>query len=110
MKVLGTTSCGFIVEMGPQEIAQIQGFGSTYHKKYREPVVGWVYNVSDSWDLLEKIRESRETLSRMGLNLKAYADLLTWKETEINEALYRKKIEEDDDDGFRVQKTDIGGK
>jgi hypothetical protein len=95
MKVLGTTSGGFIVEMRTEEINKIRGYSNNYSKGYREAVVGYEYNVSTAWERLENIRVRRDVLKKLSDELRTYADVLIWKEEVINGVL--KKDEEGND-------------
>lgn len=84
MKIIGKTSSGFIVEMSRNEIAKIQGYEDYCSPGFRDPEMGAHVEVSETWRNLRLIRENKKQLSIYAREIRAYADLLEYKEPEIN--------------------------
>lgn len=84
MKVLGKTFSGFIVGMTSSELAKIRGYEDVHAPGYRDPEISANVEVSNAWRKLRIIRENKNQLSLFARELRAYADLLEYKEPEIN--------------------------
>ena len=82
MKILGKTPGGFIVEMLGEELCKLRGH--TYDSETSRPEVGCSYEISNVWHRLRKIGESKDKLSKYAKELRLYADLIEYKEPEIN--------------------------
>lgn len=96
MKILGQTKNGFIVEVYNDEMANIRGYGWYGSDGYKKPEVGQEkVEVSEIWRQLETLRESKKKLSGLAKQLRAYADLIEYKEPEVNKEVGNIENEEE---------------
>lgn len=86
MKILGETKDGFIVEMSQNEVARVRGYSSKWdlERQTQPSKVGKEYDISSGWLRVVALREKKDKLSKIATEIRTYADLLEYKEPEIN--------------------------
>lgn len=75
MKIIATTSSGFIVEATGDELAKVMGYAGSYHIKdgNKEPRLGREIPVSPLWEALAVSRTRKEELASLANALRKVA-------------------------------------
>jgi hypothetical protein len=74
MKIIGSRPGGYIVDVTDGEIDCLAS--SPVRHGYRERQIGRLFNVSDAWVLIQRLRSQVDLLGKTASQLRCMADLL----------------------------------
>ena len=87
MKIIASTTTGFITEISTGELAELLGYYSNYTTGFKQPVLGDTVNISQMYRQLYYLSGKKELLNSVAKDLRSLADQLEIKNPIISKAL-----------------------